>query len=70
MKALTGVPAGVWLRQRLLLEAKRLLVHTDLTVSQVGEKLEFKDTTYFNRFFKRETGQTPGAFRQEFRRPT
>lgn len=70
LKALTGVPAGVWLRQRLLLEAKRLLVHTDLTISQVGEKLDFKDTTYFNRFFKRETGQTPGTFRQEFRRPT
>jgi AraC-like DNA-binding protein len=63
-----GVPAGKLLRQRLTLEAKRWLVHTDLTVEQITEKLNFNDPSYFRRFFKREAGQTPMAFREEFQK--
>jgi AraC-like DNA-binding protein len=68
VKEITGVPAGALLRQRLVLEIKRLLAHTDLTSAQVAEKLGFKDAAYFNRFFKRETGQTPRLFRNGFHR--
>lgn len=64
----TGLPAGKMLRQRLALEAKRWLVHSDLTVSQIADKLNFADPSYFGRFFKRETGQTPLSFRQDFRK--
>ncbi len=68
VKEATGIPAGALLRQRLVLEVKRFLAHTDLTSAQVAEKLNFKDPAYFNRFFKRETGKTPGAFREEIRK--
>jgi len=68
VKEVTGVAAGTLLRQRLILETKRLLIHTNLTSAQVAEKLMFKDPAYFNRFFKRETGQTPREFRDEFHR--
>jgi len=63
-----GVTAGKLLRQRLTLEAKRWLVHTDLTVEQITEKLNFSDSSYFVRFFQREAGQTPQAFREDFRK--
>ncbi|MCA9951871.1 MAG: helix-turn-helix domain-containing protein [Anaerolineales bacterium] len=66
VKAETGFPAGVLLRKRLLLEAKRWLAYSDLTAAQVASKLQFDDPSYFGRFFKRETGQTPNTFRAEF----
>lgn len=61
-----GVPAGALLRQRLALEAKRMLVHTDLSAAQIAEKLGYSDPSYFGRFFKRETGETPRNFREQF----
>lgn len=61
-----GVTTGELLRQRLALEIKRWLVHSDLTASQIAEKLNFSDISYFGRFFKRETGKSPNAFRKEF----
>lgn len=51
--------------QRILLEAKRLLVYTAQTVAQVGDRLGFADPAYFTRFFKRQTGQSPRDFRRK-----
>ncbi len=51
-------------RQRLTLEAKRLLTHSDLTAAQVGFRLGFEDPAYFARFFRREAGQPPTTFRR------
>ena len=48
---------------RLLLEAKRHLIYTALNISEVAYELGFNDPAYFNRFFKRLTGQTPRQFR-------
>lgn len=61
-----GKPAGRIVRERILLEAKRLLVYTDQTVAQIAEQLDFADASYFGRFFKRESGQTPRQFRATF----
>lgn len=65
-KEAIGVSAGRILRQQLALEAKRLLAHSTLTVAQIAEKLNFEDASYFGRFFKRETNQTPRQFRTSF----
>jgi AraC family transcriptional activator of pobA len=51
------------INQRLLLEAKRDLVYTTLTVNQVSDRLGFSEPAYFSRFFKRCTGQSPRQFR-------
>ena len=64
----TGQPPSVHLRQRLVLEAKRLLAHTDNTVQAIGYHLGFDDPAYFSRFFKREAGVTPKQFRSEILR--
>ena len=62
-RRLAGVSALQLINQRLLLEAKRNLVYTTLTVYQVADSLGFSEPAYFSRFFKRATGMTPKAFR-------
>lgn len=61
---LAGSSALHLLHERLLLEAKRLLTYTNMTISQVADELGFSEPAYFTRFFKRLTGETPKAFRQ------
>lgn len=53
------------LHQRLLLEAKRELVYTSMTISQISDLLGFSEPAYFSRFFKRMTGRSPKDFRQQ-----
>lgn len=55
------------LNQRLTLEAKRNLVYTAMTVSEIADSLGFSEPAYFSRFFKRETGCTPKGFRLQRR---
>ena len=52
----------------LLRDAMELLANTGMPVSQFAFRLGFVDPAYFTRFFKRETGQNPGAFRRSHRR--
>ncbi|MNN34097.1 HTH-type transcriptional regulator YesS [compost metagenome] len=62
-RQLAGQSALQIIHQRLLLEAKRNLIYTNMTVSQVSDSLGFSDPTYFSRFFRRLGGQSPKAFR-------
>lgn len=64
IKTLTGRTPGQIIRQEIALEAKRLLRHTNLTVAEISYRLNFDDPSYFGRFFRRETGTSPGRFRQ------
>jgi AraC family transcriptional regulator, transcriptional activator of pobA len=65
VKKETGKTPGTLIRERVLLEAKRLLLHTSLNVSEIAYQLLFKDPSYFNRFFRRSTGNTPAEFRKQ-----
>lgn len=67
IKAVTGHTPGHIIRGKLILEAKRLLAHSNLTVAEIGYELNFDDSSYFGRFFKRETGMSPAAFRRQIR---
>jgi AraC-like DNA-binding protein len=62
--ATMGVSAKACINQRLVLEAKRLLAHTKRPVQAIGHALGFEDATNFVKFFRKETGLTPGGFRQ------
>jgi AraC-like DNA-binding protein len=61
--AATGRTAKQFLDARVTLEAKRLLVHTELAVAAIGRAVGFSEPTNFGKFFAREAGTTPGAFR-------
>ncbi len=63
-KARTGRTASDLLHERILIEAKRYLVYTESSVAQVAHMTGFDDPAYFNRFFTRRAGLTPGAFRR------
>lgn len=65
--AATGATAKAFIAARINLEAKRLLVHTDMPVAAIAEKLGFGEATNFSKFFKREVGCTPADFRQRQR---
>lgn len=66
VKTVTGLPASKVIHRRIVVEAKRLLAHTHLTVSELSTDLGFKDSSYFARFFRRETGVAPLAFRRSY----
>jgi AraC family transcriptional activator of pobA len=63
VKRATGVTAGHLIRQRVLTEAKRQLVFTAQPIHEIAYDLAFSDPSHFTRFFRRETGTTPQAFR-------
>lgn len=60
-----GVGAKRFLDERVLLEAKRMLVHTTAPSAEIGARLGFPEATAFSAFFRRHTGLSPSAFRRE-----
>lgn len=54
------------IKDRIILEAKRLLIHTDLTVKEIGYKLGYEDPAYFVRLFTNQTDISPLLFRKKY----
>jgi len=67
--AASGRSAKDYLSERVLLEAKRLLAHDQLSQAQCGQRLGFSDAANFSAFFLRETGLRPGAWLRANGRP-
>ncbi len=61
----SGQSASEILSHYLINEAKRLLIYTDLTVSEISVKLDFNDNSHFSKYFKRHVGLTPIVFRNQ-----
>jgi AraC-like DNA-binding protein len=55
--------------ERIVLEAKRLLIHNDLTISQVAEQLGYEDYSYFIRIFRKKAGVSPKEFQLRMVKP-
>lgn len=55
------------IHDRLVLEAKRILFHTEKSVKEISFELGFSDDSYFSRFFKRATGEAPLAYRNSIK---
>jgi AraC family transcriptional activator of pobA len=64
VKRAAGVTAGHLIRQRVLTEAKRQLVFTNQAIHEIAYDLAFSDPSHFTRFFRKQTGTTPQAFRE------
>ncbi|MEU3254777.1 helix-turn-helix domain-containing protein [Streptomyces sp. NPDC006997] len=68
VRAATGRSPGRLLIEARTRRAQRLLAHTELSVRQVAARTGFSDPAYFSRFFRRETGHSPGTFRKHHSR--
>jgi len=68
VKNQSGKPAIKHIHDRLVMESRRLLLHTNKSLKEIAYDLGFSDSPYFNRFFKRETGLTPVQYRIGIRR--
>jgi len=64
-KDLLGVQAGEVIRNRVLLEAKRLLTNPQLSIAEIAYALNFSDNSYFTKFFKKTENITPEEFRKK-----
>lgn len=63
VKALTGNTPKIYIDSRIILEAKRLLSYSNLSIKEVGFELGFDEPTNFNKYFRKHTGITPTQFR-------
>ncbi|WP_432138806.1 MULTISPECIES: helix-turn-helix domain-containing protein [unclassified Streptomyces] len=67
VRAATGLTPKAFIDKRVVLEAKRLLAHTDLPIGRVGAAVGFRDPANFSKYFLLHTDLTPAAFRAEVR---
>lgn len=65
VKNITGYPVSHHIQQRVILEAKRLLYHSDKSVKEIAAELGYDDYPYFSRLFTKVTGITALAFRNK-----
>jgi len=63
-QSVLGASALKVIERRVLLEAKRYLTFSSLSVKEIAALLGYADAGYFNRMFRREIGTAPGKFRQ------
>ncbi|MBY4897801.1 helix-turn-helix domain-containing protein [Cupriavidus sp. AU9028] len=69
VKRAMGRTASQVVQERVVLEAKRWLSNTELGIGEIAYRLNIDDPAYFARFFKKQTGLTPGDFRRQHCRP-
>lgn len=67
VKNSTGHSVSYHIQQHLILEAKRLLYHSDKSVKEIASELGYDDYTYFSRLFTKLTGMTALTFRNKTR---
>ena len=63
-----GISASDLIHERMLLEIKRMLLHSEESVNEIAQILNFEDPSYFARFFKKQAGLSPKEFREESRK--
>ncbi len=66
LREISGKNTSDLISERILLEAKRLLAYTRLSIAEVAYEIGFEDPSYFARFFKRKTKTSPKDFRKSF----
>ncbi|MBP2831513.1 helix-turn-helix transcriptional regulator [Aquimarina sp. U1-2] len=55
------------INERIILEAKRLLLYSDKNAEEIGFELGFSEPAHFSKFFKNQAGSPPGSFQKEFK---
>lgn len=68
VKSSAGMTPSDIIQQELVLEAKRLLAHTEMSIAEIGYHLCFDDPAYFGRYFRRNQKLSPGQYRNQIRK--
>jgi AraC family transcriptional regulator, transcriptional activator of pobA len=68
VKEITGFTATYWLMNEVIVEAKRLLAYSRLSVKEIANDLGYDDHTYFSKLFKKFSQVTPTDFRSAYLR--
>lgn len=63
VKDITGYTASYWIDKMIILRAKSLLRHDDISIQQVSYQLNFPNPSFFGQYFKKHVGVTPRQFR-------
>lgn len=66
-KNLLGKTCSELINAHIVLESKRYLLATSKQIYEIAFELGYEDTSYFSRFFKKQTGHSPESFRQNFK---
>ncbi|MHA4809971.1 helix-turn-helix domain-containing protein [Flavitalea flava] len=64
VKSISGKNALSFITERVILEAKSLIRYTDFEIAEIAYQLNFSDPANFGKFFKKQTGISPSAFRK------
>lgn len=63
VKETSGESAPYWIDQYVILEAKQLLKHNDCGIKEIADELNFPNSSFFFKYFKKHTGMTPNQYR-------
>lgn len=64
VKQATGKTSLNIIQEKTVVETKRLLIHTDMTISEIADYMHFPDQSYFTKYFKKLTKLSPLAYRR------
>lgn len=67
VKSITGENASEFIIKRIVLEAKRLLIYTDLSNKEISFNMNYDDPSYFSRLFRKKVGTSPSEFRNQMK---
>ena len=65
IKKMTGLNVSTHIKDRMILEAKRLLMNSDYSIKEIAYQLGFKEASYFSQYFSKHTKQSPSSFRKK-----
>lgn len=65
VKQCSGMTAGQWIARAAVQQAKIYLLHSELGIAEIAERMHFESPASFTRYFKRECGMTPREFRKK-----
>ena len=66
VKTTVGKTASALISDRVMLEAKRMLIHSENSIDQIARALGYDDPSYFSRLFKKKCGETPTEFSKHY----
>lgn len=62
----TGKSVGAWITEKSVSQATALLIHSSISVKEIGLQLGYWDTAHFSHFFKKQTDFTPTEYREKY----